>query len=178
VSDDDTVERLAEWVDVIEDANYYEILGLLELADDEAIKIAFREFAVAFHPDMYVDASDEERDLAHDVFRRGAEAYRVLQDPVLRAKYDLALGQGHLRLIGGGPARRVEGQTAIQSLEEVCRTPAAKLCARKADQEISKGNLAEARRFLKEAEAHDDYENLELAERLEGLDLALFVMGD
>jgi len=170
------LERLREWAELIEDSSYYELLGVLDLADADAIKAAFHEFALAFHPDLYVECSEQERSAASYVFRRGAEAYRVLSDPDLRSKYDLALARGHLRLVGGQPGERVvEG--ALKSLEDVCNSPAAKLSARRADELIGKGQLEEARRLLKEALAHEGYDNPELDERIEALDTALFAMG-
>jgi curved DNA-binding protein CbpA len=178
MSTEPDLERLAAWADVLDDSNYYEILGVLEIADDAAIKAAFRDFALAFHPDVHLDASEAQRALARDVYRRGAEAYRVLSDPKLRAKYDEVLARGHLRLATDGPARHIPGKPVLRSLEDVCRTPAAKLCARKADDAIGRNDLAAARRFLREALSRDDGENPELEERIEGLELALFAMGE
>ena len=66
-------ERLEEWVEVIDDSNYYEVLGVLELADSAAIQEAFHEFALAFHPDVHEGGTDFERAAARYVFRRGAE---------------------------------------------------------------------------------------------------------
>jgi curved DNA-binding protein CbpA len=171
------LERLFEWAEVIDDASYYELLGILDLADAGAIKAAFHEFALAFHPDQHREGTEEERETARYVFQRGAEAYRVLSDPELRAKYDLALASGHLRLVAGEPAHRVSTAAALKSLEDVCNTPAAKLSARKADQQIGLGNLAEARRLLREALVQESYDNPALEERIEALELALFAMG-
>ena len=117
MASDEDRERLEAWVDVIEDSSYYEVLGVLDLADAAAIQAAFHEFALAFHPDGHEDGTEAERAAARYVFRRGAEAYRVLSDPDLRAKYDLALASGHLRLIGGEPSHRV----ATSSTRQVIR---------------------------------------------------------
>jgi curved DNA-binding protein CbpA len=174
---EDDLERLRSWAAVIDDSTYYEILGVLELADTAAIQAAFHEFALAFHPDVHGTLHPDHRDAARAVFRRGAEAYRVLSDSELRAKYDLALAQGHLRLMSGQTDARPRTERALKSLEDVCRTPAARLAASKADEHIGHGRLEEARRLLKEALAQDEYENAELEERIEALDLALFAMG-
>lgn len=183
--DDDALEQLRAWADVLDDSSYYEILDLLELADEEAIRASFKKFSLAFHPDVHVDSTRECRDLARRIFQRGAEAYRVLSDPGLRADYDLALAQGRLRLsehpgTSGPPASRAPGEgspRAVKTLEDIARTPAAKLNARKADREITQGDFETARRLLKEALAQDDYENPELEERIEGLDVAIFAKG-
>lgn len=171
------LERLRTWAELIDDATYYEVLGILDLADAGAIKAAFHEFALAFHPDQHLGGTDEQRGAARYVFQRGAEAYRVLSDPELRAKYDLALASGHLRLVAGEPAHRVSSAAALKSLEDVCKTPAAKLSARKADQQIGLGDLAEARRLLREALMQESEDNPDLEERIEALELALFAMG-
>jgi DnaJ-class molecular chaperone len=174
---DDDVDRLRVWTEVIEDASYYEILGVLELADGQAIKSAFHEFALAFHPDAHAGSTPERVAAARYVFRFGAEAYRVLSDPTLRAKYDLALASGRLRLSGGEPGPPARGASSLKSLEDLCRTPGAKLAARKADELIGSGRLAEARRLLQEALAQEGYKNPDIEERIEALDLALFAQG-
>src|SRR5262249_35149698 len=170
-------ERLEAWVEVIEDSSYYELLGVLELADAAAIQAAFHEFALAFHPDVHEGAPELEREAARYVFRRGAEAYRVLSDPELRARYDLALASGHLRLVDGEPAQRVHGGPTLRSLEDLCESPGAKLLARRADEQINLGKLAEARRLLQEAMALEEREDPELGERIDALAMALFARG-
>jgi curved DNA-binding protein CbpA len=171
------LERLRAWADVIDDSNYYEILGVLDLADATAIKAAFHDLAVAFHPDAYAEADDDVLDVARAVFRRVAEAYRVLSDPELRSKYDLALSRGYLRLSDEG-VDSARTATGLKSLEDLCRSPAARLSARRADAYIGSGNLDEARRALKDALSQDGYENPELEERLEALDFISFAKGD
>jgi len=185
----DDLERLRDWADILDDSNYYEILDLLELADEETIRASFKTFSLAFHPDVHLDSPDEYRDLARRIFQRGAEAYRVLSDPSLRSAYDLALARGQIRLVEG-PASRAPADRApsagrprssaprARALEEIARTPAAKLSAMKAEREITLGNFESARRLLKDALSQDDYENPELEERIEGLDVAIFAKGD
>ena len=69
--------------------DYYEVLGLARDADAKAIRDAFRQLALKFHPDRNKEAGAEER------FREIAEAYAVLSDPGKRADYD-ARGFGGL----------------------------------------------------------------------------------
>jgi curved DNA-binding protein CbpA len=188
--DDDLsdLERLREWADILDDSSYYEILDLLELADEEAIRASFKTFSLAFHPDLYLNTPEETRTLARRIFQRGAEAYRVLSDPELRAAYDLALAQGRLRLSQMPESRkagassepgspRASSRPRAKTLEEIARSPAAKLNASKAEREISEGRFESARRLLKEALLHDDYENPELEDRIEALDGAIFAKG-
>jgi DnaJ-class molecular chaperone len=177
VVEEDERERLASWAELVDDSTYYEILGVLELADGVAIQAAFHDFALAFHPDMHVGGSALQRGAAEYVFRRGAEAYRVLSHPELRPRYDLAVARGRLRLLDEDTSGNQRGQSSLQSLEDVCKTPAARLAARRADECIGQGDLEAARRLLREALTHDGYDNPALEERIEALDFVLFAGG-
>lgn len=174
--------RLRQWAAAIGAATYYEILGVLEIADEGAIRHAFHEFALAFHPDVHLGAPEPVRRNVQHIFRRGAEAYRVLVDPDLRKRYDMALARGRLRLEEAAawePSEEHEGAgMGLKSLEDLCKTPAARLCARRADAHIGSGNLAAAQAELYQAIAHDGRDNPALEERLDALDLALFAMGE
>jgi molecular chaperone DnaJ len=62
--------------------DYYEVLGVPRDADPKAIKDAFRQLALRYHPDRNKEPGAEER------FKAIAEAYAVLSDPQKRAEYD------------------------------------------------------------------------------------------
>ena len=62
--------------------DYYEVLGVSRDADAKAIKNAFRELALKYHPDRNKSADAEAR------FKEIAEAYAILSDPKKRADYD------------------------------------------------------------------------------------------
>jgi len=175
LADQADIERLYEWAAVLDAASYYELLGLLEIADDEAVNVAFHEFASAFHPDAHHGCDRQTAEVFKRVFQRGAEAYRVLSNPTLRPQYDLALAKGQLRL-GGEPPRVPNVGVGAKSLDELCRTASAKRYARRADELISQGDLSGAKRELQLA-LREDGENPEIAERLDALDLALYAMG-
>jgi len=170
------VERVYEWAEVLDASTYYELLGLLEIADDVAIKAAFHEFALAFHPDAHLDYDPHTAEISRHVFQRGAEAYRVLSHPTLRPRYDLALAKGQLRLGGSEVPRVANVGVGAKSLDELCRTASARRFASRADELISGGDLSGAKRELMLA-LREDGDNPELAERLDALDLALFAMG-
>jgi curved DNA-binding protein CbpA len=174
--DEIEVERVYEWAAVLEESSYYELLGVLEIADDEALKTAFHEFALAFHPDAHLDYDAETAELSRTVFQRGAEAYRVLSHPELRPRYDMALAKGQLRLGGSEIPRLANVGVGAKSLDELCRTASAKRYASRADQLLSDGDLSAAKRELMLA-LREDGTNPELAERLDAVDLALFAMG-
>jgi len=161
------LEHLAAWADVLDEANYYEILGVLHIADAGAIRDAFHEFALAFHPDAQLDLGPEERKVVAQVFQRGVEAYRVLSADELRARYDLALAKGLLRLEGESERRA----TGARSLDELCTSAAAKLHAKRAEDFITQGELGRAADELLRALRAEEGPNAELAERLQALNI-------
>jgi molecular chaperone DnaJ len=71
--------------------DFYEILGVPRDADAAAIKDAFRQLALKYHPDRNKDPAAAER------FKQIAEAYAVLSDPKKRAEYD---ARGHAGVAG------------------------------------------------------------------------------
>lgn len=76
--------------------DYYEILGVSRDAAPDAIKSAYRKFALKHHPDK--NPGDR---AAEETFKEGAEAYAVLSDPDKRARYD-RYGHEGVRAPGGG----------------------------------------------------------------------------
>lgn len=65
-----------------EQRDYYEVLGVSRDADAKAVKDAFRELALKYHPDRNKSPDAEAR------FKEIAEAYAILSDPKKRADYD------------------------------------------------------------------------------------------
>ena len=63
--------------------DYYEVLGVTRDADEQALKQAYRRLAVKYHPDKNPgDIEAEER------FKEVNEAYQVLSQSEMRARYD------------------------------------------------------------------------------------------
>ncbi|OYW31230.1 MAG: molecular chaperone DnaJ [Chthoniobacter sp. 12-60-6] len=62
--------------------DFYEVLGVPRDADEKAIKDAFRELALKYHPDRNKEPGAEEK------FKEITSAYAVLSDPQKRAAYD------------------------------------------------------------------------------------------
>lgn len=170
------LELIYAWDEVIDESNYYEILGILEIADDAAVKDAYRDFARAFHPDAHPDADEELAVILRRLFQRGVEAYRTLSDHKLRADYDLALARGALRIRDSQLPTLVPG--GAKGLEDLCTSASAKLAARRADQLISSGDLSGAKRELMMAIHHEPDASEELRERLDALDLIMFAKGE
>ncbi len=154
-------ERIQAWLEVLDSSSYYELLGVLEIADEQAIADAFRHFSQAFHPDQHRAGSDELREQAAFIYKRGVEAYGVLRDGEQRARYDLALAKGQLRL---GAEERAGAGTA-QSLDDLCATPGGRLHARNAERHLESGALDQAEQCLQNALSAEG-ENRALAERL------------
>ena len=55
--------------------------------DTQALESAWRAVAAQVHPDRYATASPAERRVAMQWAARANEAYRLLRDPLLRARY-------------------------------------------------------------------------------------------
>ncbi len=103
------------------EVDYYDRLGVDPTADEETLRTQYRLLTRIFHPD--VNPSPE----AHQQFVRLREAYDVLSDPKLRAKYDAWLAQqtpdaGLLRVIvkpGPRTLRRRVGHQRLYALVEL-----------------------------------------------------------
>ena len=74
--------RQKRWTIIADKRDYYEVLGIDRGAEQKAVKDAFRNLAMKYHPDRNKEAGAEER------FKEIAEAYAVLSDPNKRAEYD------------------------------------------------------------------------------------------
>ena len=75
--------------------NYYKILGVPRTANAKEIKKAYRELALKWHPDK-----NENKEEAEKMFQEIGEAYEVLSDDELKAKYDR--GESVFENQGGG----------------------------------------------------------------------------
>lgn len=76
--------------------DYYEVLGVAREADAGAVKRAFRQAAIKYHPDKNPDDP-----AAEDRFKEASEAYQVLSDAEKRRLYD-AYGHDGLSAEGFG----------------------------------------------------------------------------
>ena len=181
MNDGANLERLQEWNEVLDDSTYYEILGVLEICDDEALREAFRDFALTFHPDLFRDAPAPIQAMVGRVYQRGTEAHRVLADRELRIRYDMGLQRG-IRRLGEALAPRAETQPPVsirsKGLDELARSGGAKLAAQKAGKLLEKGELEAAKRELEKALVFDGNVNPKLAEQIEAITLVLFAGSD
>jgi curved DNA-binding protein CbpA len=151
--------------------SYYDILRVAPDADAATLKAGFHEFALLYHPDQYVDAAGDVRELAAEIFKRGVEAYRCLSRRPMRERYDRALSRGKLRIDGSRPST-APPPPPVRTLEMIARSARAKQYAAKAERLIDIGRLDDARVQLVSA-CQCEPDNEELAERLQILYEAL-----
>ena len=73
--------------------NHFELFGLTPAfgLDREALEKAYLEIQSRVHPDRFAHAGDAERRASMQWTTRVNEAYRILKDPVQRAKHILEL---------------------------------------------------------------------------------------
>lgn len=74
--------------------NYYEMLSVARNAPADEIKKAFRREIARYHPDKVQHLGAEFQEMAAGIAADLTEAYRILMDPGLRAKYDDDLTAG------------------------------------------------------------------------------------
>jgi curved DNA-binding protein CbpA len=160
-----SADALRVFLSSIERKSYYDILRVGRAADAGAVKSAFHEFSLLYHPDRYVDAPPEVAEIATEIFKRGVEAYRCLSRAASRERYDKALARGKLRSEASRPST-LPPPSPMRTLEDVARTARAKQLAIKADRLISVGRLDEARVQLVSA-VQCEPDNVELSERLQ-----------
>lgn len=71
--------------------NFYDLLTVAPNASAEDIKKAFRREIARYHPDKVQHLGKEFQEMAAGIAADLTEAYRILMDPALRAKYDTDL---------------------------------------------------------------------------------------
>lgn len=174
------LDRLGEWAEVLDDSTYYEILGVLQICDDEALREAFRSFALSFHPDLFRGSPEPVLVAVRRIFQRGTEAYRVLADRELRIRYDMGLERGKRRM-EEVLASKSEAPPPVsirsKGLDELARSGGAKLAAQKASKLLEKGDLEGAKKELEKALVYDGNANQKLADQIEAITLVLYAGG-
>jgi curved DNA-binding protein CbpA len=79
---------IAQWIQVLDKVTHFELLGVPPGSGPDALRRAYQGFAATFHPDAHAHRTPEERAAVNAIFKRGTEAFRVLSDGALRAKYE------------------------------------------------------------------------------------------
>jgi curved DNA-binding protein CbpA len=160
---------IASWIAVLDKVSYYELLGVQPDAGADTVRRAYRGFAATFHPDAHAHRSADERSSVNAIFKRGTEAYRVLSDPTLRARYDeprsgRPVSPGAASTPSAGTARVGAAVAASRKaevpkpgatsniagrLEDFVRNPRARPFAQQAEALAKKGEHAKAKLQLK-----------------------------
>jgi curved DNA-binding protein CbpA len=174
----DDPHGLAGWLAVLDELSYYEIFGVERAASPDAIRDAFHSFSSFMHPDRHVGRPTVEREQAATIFKRGTEAYMVLSDPVLRARYDAQLtatgpaGTLPSQRLTGSLSRPPPKSAGPPKLEDAVRSPSARPFARRAEELMQAGDYRQAKLQLVMAN-HMDPENDALTEALRVAEAAL-----
>jgi curved DNA-binding protein CbpA len=139
--------------DRLDRLDYYTLLRVAEDAPADAIREAFHGFALRYHPDRFAAAPAAQRERAAQIYRRGAEGYRVLMNPASRRAYDEGLRRGELRMKPEQQRRRESPSPRSGRL--TVRSPRARPFATKALQAFRKGDYKAAKLNLKMALQHE-----------------------
>ncbi|MBX3247325.1 MAG: DnaJ domain-containing protein [Myxococcales bacterium] len=141
--------------DRLDELDYYTLLGVSAAASADELRSAFHRFALKYHPDNHSGGDDARLARATQIFRRGAEAYRVLSSPETRRRYDDALSRGERRL-------RSEPEPSVRRPASGTQTVNRKAHPfyKKAEQLIGAGDWANAKLQLKIAAQHDPESDL------------------
>lgn len=127
--------------------DYYSLLGVARDAPVDRVRDAFHQFAMRFHPDQHMgDPAASTR--ATRIFKRGAEGYRVLLDPVLRARYDAALARGETRLSAEAERKEVLAEASVAKVAEQPLPSDVAAFYEKASEFFTKGDIKNAKTFL------------------------------
>ncbi|MCR4409395.1 MAG: DnaJ domain-containing protein [Candidatus Saccharicenans sp.] len=84
------IEELKEIKSQLKTRNYYELLGVSRVANEEEIKKAYFNLARKYHPDRFNTALTD-LSLVNEVFNAITTAYRTLSEPDKRKQYDQQL---------------------------------------------------------------------------------------
>lgn len=96
--DEDTVIRVVTLFAALDSIDYYTLLNVPKLYDRDELREHYYRFAAEMHPDNFRDQDPELRRQVYAIFKRAAEAYRVLGEPRLKQYYDQQLATGVVRL--------------------------------------------------------------------------------
>jgi DnaJ-class molecular chaperone len=146
---------MSEQPDPLEQLDYYTLLQIENNVSVDQVRQAFHRFAAKYHPDRFLGVGAEQSKIerASQIYRRGAEAYKVLSDPQRRKQYDFGLERGQLRFDANAEqptAPAVVGQWPIK-----VKNPVARPFATKAEQAFKAGDFGAAKVNLKLALAKD-----------------------
>jgi curved DNA-binding protein CbpA len=135
---------LREWLAALDALSYYDLFRAAPNASHDDLRSSFHAFAETFHPDGHLWREPHEQAAIGQIYRRGAEAWRILSDPALRARYDEALANGILRpenlVVQGERPSSPKGLLA-----DKLRSPGARPFVLRAEELFKKGDPKQAK---------------------------------
>lgn len=158
--------------DPLEALDYYTLLQVAETASSDDIRRAFHRFAAKYHPDRFAGAGAEAAKVerAAEIYRRGAEAYKVLTDSARRKLYDVGLAEGRLRFDATAPLPQETPEVGQWPIK--VKSPLARPFAIKAEQLYKTGDFGNAKMNLKLA-LQKDAGNQQIQRLLEDIERRL-----
>lgn len=180
-------ESIRGWLYALDQITYYDLFRVPPTTPYDDLRAAFHSFAETFHPDAHRWRHPNEQEAIGRIYRRGMEAWRVLSEPVLRARYDEAVKNGILRpenliVEAEGPMsmKRAAGPAAADSkapLVDKLRSPGARPFVLRAEELFKKGDPKQAKIQLVMA-LHMDRGNAALEAFAKQLDEAIASKAD
>ncbi|KAF1777354.1 Alpha/Beta hydrolase fold [Phytophthora cactorum] len=91
----DAIARRSRSIQINATMNHYERLGVARNASDREIRRSYRSLALRWHPDRIAHGSltDQQKEVAEDIFKLLAESYEVLSNKESRCAYDAYLNR-------------------------------------------------------------------------------------
>ncbi|MFN8575324.1 MAG: DnaJ domain-containing protein [Candidatus Sericytochromatia bacterium] len=80
-----------KYLNLINETNYYKVLGLKDFSSLEEITKEYRSLAKKLHPDMYPTATDQEKKEINQVFQKVGHVFNELKDLDKKKAYDSEL---------------------------------------------------------------------------------------
>jgi curved DNA-binding protein CbpA len=176
------VLALRQWLAALDAISYYELFRVAPNATYDELRAAFHAFAEDFHPDAHRGRHPNEQEAIGRIYRRGTEAWRVLSEPALRARYDEAVANGILRpenliVEMDVPRSLASGSAAGGRSVDRLRSPSARPFVLRAEELFRKGDPKQAKIQLVMA-LHMDKGNSALEELGKQLDAAIASKAD
>ncbi|HVH41191.1 MAG TPA: DnaJ domain-containing protein [Labilithrix sp.] len=140
---------LKQWLAALDSISYYELFRAAPNASYDELRAAFHAFAETFHPDGHLSRDPNEQAAIGRIYRRGTEAWRVLSDPTLRARYDDALANGIVRpenlIVEMEAGRSLAPPSGSGRLIDTVRSPGARPFVLRAEELLKKGDPKQAK---------------------------------
>lgn len=166
--DEDTVIRVVSLFAALDSIDYYTLLGVPRLYDRDELRESYYRFAAQMHPDNFREQDPELRRQVFAVFKRAAEAYRVLGDPRLKQFYDQQLATGVVRL----KVEETASSRPSSPPEPAFKSLSAKQLWRQACEAEEAGDLKRAKLQLSLVLGHER-DNAFVQEKLDAIDKKL-----